>query len=164
MSDSTAGANPEEWRQEEWPQEEWRQEEWRQCVDWLIRVGVMAWNHRLTQPDAVVSDFARHLKDGLTLCRLANQLAPGSIKTRDIAKTPRFSRFLCVQNIRLFLQALNEKYLVPKDALFEPDRLVEGQCGEKVKGNREGLYGGYDLVCRETVLIHDKIEKKFVSS
>ena len=72
MSDSTAGANPEEWRQEEWPQEEWRQEEWRQCVDWLIRVGVMAWNHRLTQPDAVVSDFARHLKDGLTLCRLAN--------------------------------------------------------------------------------------------
>ena len=96
-------------------------EEWRHCVHWLIRCGVLAPEHRSTHRDAGVFDLAQHLRDGVILCHLALKLAPGSVE--NISQRPQMSQFLCLQNIRLFLQALRNTFNIPQDALFEPQEL-----------------------------------------
>ena len=96
-------------------------ENWRHCAQWLIRVGVLAPEHRSTHPDASVFDLAHYLRDGVVLCHLASKLAPGSVE--NVSQRPLMSQFLCFQNIRLFLRAMTETFLLPKETLFDPEEL-----------------------------------------
>ena len=97
-------------------------EEWRHCVQWLIRCGVLAPEHRSTHLDAEVFELAKHLRDGVILCHLALKLAPGSVE--NISQRPQMSQFLCLQNIRQFLRAMERTFRLPREALFEPEELL----------------------------------------
>uniref|UniRef100_A0A803TNQ3 Vav guanine nucleotide exchange factor 2 n=1 Tax=Anolis carolinensis TaxID=28377 RepID=A0A803TNQ3_ANOCA len=74
-------------------------EEWRQCGRWLIDCKVLPANHRVVWPSAVVFELAQALRDGVLLCQLLHNLAPGSIDLKDINFRPQMSQ---VSNLNLF--------------------------------------------------------------
>uniref|UniRef100_A0A803TMF8 Vav guanine nucleotide exchange factor 2 n=1 Tax=Anolis carolinensis TaxID=28377 RepID=A0A803TMF8_ANOCA len=67
-------------------------EEWRQCGRWLIDCKVLPANHRVVWPSAVVFELAQALRDGVLLCQLLHNLAPGSIDLKDINFRPQMSQ------------------------------------------------------------------------
>src|SRR5690606_5998137 len=81
--------------------------------------------HQLLWENAQVADLANLLRDGVLLCQLANQLQPGCIDLNEVCLRPKLSQFLCLKNIRLFLQACVQKLQLPPTELFEPDMLYD---------------------------------------
>lgn len=67
-------------------------------------------------------DFFESLKDGMVLCRLANELLPGSIKKIETSKMA----FKCMENINNFCRAANQMG-VPTSELFQSVDLWERQ-------------------------------------
>lgn len=67
-------------------------EEWRQCGRWLIDCKVLPANHRVVWPSAVVFELAQALRDGVLLCQLLHNLAPGSVDLKDINFRPQMSQ------------------------------------------------------------------------
>lgn len=65
------------------------QEEWQMARSWLSSLGVLPDCHRASYPSATVFDLAQCLRDGVLLCRVANQLRPNSIP--DINMRPQMS-------------------------------------------------------------------------
>lgn len=87
-------------------------------------------------------DFYESLKDGVVLCRLANELQPGSIKKIETSKMA----FKCMENINNFCRAANNMG-VPTTELFQSVDLWERQnlnavviCLESL-GRKAGKYG-----------------------
>jgi len=87
-------------------------------------------------------DFFESLKDGMVLCRLANELQPGSIKKIETSKMA----FKCMENINNFCRAANQMG-VPTSELFQSVDLWERQnlnavviCLESL-GRKAGKYG-----------------------
>lgn len=87
-------------------------------------------------------DFFESLKDGVVLCRLANELQPGSIKKIETSKMA----FKCMENINNFCRAANQMG-VPTSELFQSVDLWERQnlnavviCLESL-GRKAGKYG-----------------------
>ncbi|KAL8174602.1 UNVERIFIED_CONTAM: Guanine nucleotide exchange factor vav2 [Gekko kuhli] len=70
-------------------------EEWRQCGRWLIDCKVLPANHRVVWPSAVVFELAQALRDGVLLCQLLHNLAPGSVDLKDINFRPQMSQAWC---------------------------------------------------------------------
>ncbi|KAG1675829.1 Protein vav [Nymphon striatum] len=98
---------------------------WHECVTWLIRCEVLPFDHRVTQPNSQVIDLANTLRDGVLLCQLLNKLVPGCIDLKEISLRPQMSQFLCLKNIRTFLQACQNVFDIHTTDLFEPYMLFD---------------------------------------
>ena len=66
--------------------------DWCRCVDWLVRCGLVAKDHRVLGAGATVQDLALALKDGVLLCNLLNRLKPRAVSTRDFSQRPQGSQ------------------------------------------------------------------------
>uniref|UniRef100_UPI00398E8B17 proto-oncogene vav-like n=1 Tax=Pristiophorus japonicus TaxID=55135 RepID=UPI00398E8B17 len=107
-------------------------EHWRQCANWLIDCKVLPPNHRVTWENAQVCDLAWALRDGVLLCQLLNNLRPHSINLKEINLRPQMSQFLCLKNIRTFLNSCCEKFSMKKSELFEAFDLFDVRDFAKV--------------------------------
>uniref|UniRef100_A0A8C6PEZ0 Vav 3 guanine nucleotide exchange factor b n=1 Tax=Nothobranchius furzeri TaxID=105023 RepID=A0A8C6PEZ0_NOTFU len=94
-------------------------EYWRQCAMWLIGCNVLPANHRVTADSAQVFDLAQTLRDGVLLCQLLNNLKPQTINLKEINLRPQMSQFLCLKNIRTFLNSCCEVFGMKKNDLFD---------------------------------------------
>ncbi|XP_073981108.1 vav guanine nucleotide exchange factor isoform X2 [Rhodnius prolixus] len=98
---------------------------WRDCVSWLIRCGVLRSDHRANWPDATLTDLAYTLRDGVLLCNFVNSMDRGCIDMKDVNQKPQFAQFLCLRNIKLFLQTCHDYYGLKENDLFEPAMLFD---------------------------------------
>ncbi|XP_055933228.1 protein vav-like isoform X2 [Argiope bruennichi] len=98
---------------------------WRECADWLIKQQVILPDHRVTWPSAQVLDLVYTLRDGVVLCQLLNKLVPGCIDLKEISLRPQMSQFLCLKNIRTFLQTCQNVFDISPSDLFEPSMLFD---------------------------------------
>ncbi|PNF32490.1 Protein vav [Cryptotermes secundus] len=100
-------------------------ESWKECSDWLTRCDVLRQDHKANWPEASCSDLAYTLRDGVLLCNLLNTLDPGCIDMKDINQKPQMAQFLCLRNIKIFLQACHEIFGLKQSDLFEPSMLFD---------------------------------------
>uniref|UniRef100_A0A8C5HUJ2 Vav 2 guanine nucleotide exchange factor n=1 Tax=Gouania willdenowi TaxID=441366 RepID=A0A8C5HUJ2_GOUWI len=100
-------------------------EEWRQCGRWLIDCKVLPPNHRVVWPSAAVFDLAQALRDGVLLCQMLHNLSPGSVDLKEINFRPQMSQFLCLKNIRTFLNVCHDKFGLRNNELFDPFELFD---------------------------------------
>lgn len=98
---------------------------WKQCGDWLVRLGVLPSNHRITWSDATVQDLAYALRDGVLLCHLVHSIDPGTIDMKQVNQRPSLAQFLCLKNIRLFLSTLTGSFEMSETDLFQPSMLYD---------------------------------------
>lgn len=102
-----------------------KNEAWKDCAEWLIRCEVLRPDHKANWPDAKIEDLAYTLRDGVLLCNLLNTLEPGCIDMKDVNQKPQMARFLCLRNIRTFLQTCQDVYGLKESDLFEPSMLFD---------------------------------------
>lgn len=107
-------------------------DEWRHCVDWLVRCNILPEEHRATQSDASAFDLAQTLRDGVLICHLLNNLSPNSVDLKDFSQRPQLSQFLCLKNIRTFLQTCQNVFGLSTADLFDPLDLFEVKDFRKV--------------------------------
>ncbi|XP_021378611.1 protein vav-like isoform X2 [Mizuhopecten yessoensis] len=107
-------------------------EEWQQCANWLIRCKILPEDHRATLPDAEIFDLAQALRDGVLICHLLNNLSPASVDVKDFSPRPQLSQFLCLKNIRTFLQTCKRVFGLRDADLFEPQDLFDVKDFRKV--------------------------------
>ncbi|XP_071801929.1 guanine nucleotide exchange factor VAV2-like isoform X2 [Asterias amurensis] len=101
-------------------------EAWKMCAAWLIQCGALPPTHKTTWAGAQVFDLAQTLRDGVVLCQLLNHLSPGAVDlTREICLRPQMSQFLCLKNIRTFLQACSDVFNLRSQDLFDPSGLFD---------------------------------------
>nr|XP_042895082.1 protein vav [Parasteatoda tepidariorum] len=98
---------------------------WHECADWLIKQQVILPDHRVTWPEAQVIDLVYTLRDGVLLCQLLNKLVPECIDLKEISLRPQLSQFLCLKNIRTFLQTAQNCFNLSPNDLFEPAMLFD---------------------------------------
>ncbi|GIY11559.1 hypothetical protein CDAR_216802 [Caerostris darwini] len=98
---------------------------WRECAEWLIKQQVILPDHRVTWPSAQVLDLVYTLRDGVVLCQLLNKLVVGCIDLKEISLRPQMSQFLCLKNIRTFLQTCQNVFDISSSDLFEPSMLFD---------------------------------------
>ncbi|XP_022235087.1 guanine nucleotide exchange factor VAV2-like [Limulus polyphemus] len=98
---------------------------WRECANWLIRCQILPLDHRVTWQNAQVIDLANTLRDGVLLCQVLNKLEPGCIDLKEISLRPQMSQFLCMKNIRTFLQTCQNVFDLKTADLFEPYMLFD---------------------------------------
>ncbi|XP_061587730.1 guanine nucleotide exchange factor VAV3-like isoform X2 [Cololabis saira] len=94
-------------------------EYWRQCAMWLISCNVLPATHRVTAAAAQVFDLAQTLRDGVLLCQLLNNLRADTINLKEINLRPQMSQFLCLKNIRTFLNCCCDVFGIKKSDLFD---------------------------------------------
>ncbi|KAK3530596.1 hypothetical protein QTP86_028831, partial [Hemibagrus guttatus] len=80
----------------------------------LVRDGLT-----FTRNTVLVCELAQALRDGVLLCHLLNNLYPHSVNLREINLRPQMSQFLCLKNIRTFLNVCYEHFGMKKNELFE---------------------------------------------
>uniref|UniRef100_A0A8C4NGW7 Vav 3 guanine nucleotide exchange factor b n=1 Tax=Eptatretus burgeri TaxID=7764 RepID=A0A8C4NGW7_EPTBU len=107
-------------------------EVWRQCSEWLITCRVLPANHRVTFPESQVFELAQVLRDGVLLCQLLNNLQPGTLDLKQINQRPQMSQFLCLKNIRTFLNTCTTSFELQRGDLFDPFDLFEMRDFQKV--------------------------------
>nr|CAD7457409.1 unnamed protein product [Timema tahoe] len=100
-------------------------ESWKECVEWLTRCDVLRRDHKTNWPEASVIDLANTLRDGVLLCNLLNVLDPGCIDLKDVNQKPQLAQFLCLRNIKTFLQTCHDIFGLKENDLFEPSMLFE---------------------------------------
>ncbi|XP_061769760.1 proto-oncogene vav-like isoform X2 [Nerophis ophidion] len=105
---------------------------WRQCGKWLIDCRVLPETHRVTWEGAQVCDLAQALRDGVLLCQLLNNLLAQAVNLREINLRPQMSQFLCLKNIRTFLDVCQTKFHLRKSDLFEAFDLFDVRDFAKV--------------------------------
>ncbi|XP_063243092.1 protein vav [Bacillus rossius redtenbacheri] len=98
---------------------------WRKCARWLTDCGILRNDHKANWPEAVVSDLANTLRDGVLLCNLLNALDPGCIDMKDVNQKPQLAQFLCLRNIKVFLHTCHLVFGLKETDLFEPSVLYE---------------------------------------
>ncbi|XP_049272801.1 protein vav isoform X2 [Rhipicephalus sanguineus] len=98
---------------------------WRDCANWLIRCQALPSDHRVTWANAQLIDLANTLRDGVLLCQLLNKLQPGCVDLKEMSLRPQMSQFLCLKNIRTFLQTCKNVFNLSNSDLFEPNMLFE---------------------------------------
>ncbi|MFH4975751.1 hypothetical protein AB6A40_002460 [Gnathostoma spinigerum] len=92
---------------------------WRECVQWMIRCGVIDANHRVAEADALIGDFASILRDGVLLCMLCNRLCEDCIDVKNLQQRPQMAQFLCCKNICEFLKACQHTFGMRPDDIFD---------------------------------------------
>ncbi|CAF4458333.1 unnamed protein product [Rotaria socialis] len=107
---------------------------WRQAYQWLNQCHVLApeANRILSLPASTIEDLAVILTDGIVLCNLLNYLVPGVINYTDVSFRPQKSRFLCLQNIRLFLDTCRRELNFRDRDLFDPYMLFDKYDLDKI--------------------------------
>ncbi|XP_013411702.1 protein vav isoform X3 [Lingula anatina] len=105
---------------------------WRLCADWLIRCEILPRDHRVMFPNAEIFDLAQTLRDGVLLCHLLNTLSPGAVDMKDFSQRPQMSQFLCLKNIRTFLQTCKNKFGLRESDLFDSYDLFDVKDFAKV--------------------------------
>ncbi|XP_015375691.1 PREDICTED: protein vav [Diuraphis noxia] len=98
---------------------------WRECANWLTRCGAIRSDHKVNWPESTIDDLAHTLRDGVILCNLLNILEPGCLGTKDINQKPQMAQFLCLRNIKTFLQVCQEVFDVKEYDIFDPIVLFE---------------------------------------
>uniref|UniRef100_A0A182PTW4 Protein vav n=1 Tax=Anopheles epiroticus TaxID=199890 RepID=A0A182PTW4_9DIPT len=98
---------------------------WRDCAAWLTRCGIIPNDHRANHPDSDIKVLATILRDGVLLCNLANLFDPSSFDRKDFNRKPQMAHFLCIQNIKLFLEACKTNFGLKEADLFEPTMLYD---------------------------------------
>jgi len=107
---------------------------WRQAFQWLDQCHVLSPEAKriLNSPSSTIEDLADILSDGIVLCNLLNYLVPGIIKYTDVSCRPQRSRFLCLQNIRLFLDTCRRELFFRDRDLFDPYMLFDKYDLDKI--------------------------------
>ncbi|CAG9584817.1 unnamed protein product [Danaus chrysippus] len=108
-----------------------------ECLEWIRQI--------IGEPDNTSGDmdnFYEVLKDGTILCKLANNLQPGTVKKVNESKMA----FKCMENINAFLEAAKQ-FGVPAQETFQTVDLWERQnlnsvviCLQSL-GRKAGNYG-----------------------
>ncbi|KFB45541.1 AGAP010292-PA-like protein [Anopheles sinensis] len=98
---------------------------WRECAAWLTRCNIIPTDHRANHSDSDIKVLATILRDGVLLCNLANFLDPSSFDKKDFNRKPQMAHFLCIQNIKLFLDACKTIFGLKEVDLFEPTMLYD---------------------------------------
>ncbi|KJH42877.1 RhoGEF domain protein [Dictyocaulus viviparus] len=102
---------------------------WKECVRWMVDMGVL--DQRIAPTNSML-EFATMLRDGVLLCRLLNDLAPGCIEEKDIQRRPHMSEFTCHKNICLFLGTCKTVFHLKQEQMFEAWELFRLQDFAKV--------------------------------
>lgn len=98
---------------------------WRECSNWLTRCRALRTDHKANWPNATAADLAYILRDGVLLCNLLNVIKPGCIDTKDVNQKPQMAQFLCLRNIKAFLNACEHVFGLSESDLFEPSMLFD---------------------------------------
>ncbi|XP_055613942.1 protein vav isoform X2 [Uranotaenia lowii] len=98
---------------------------WRECAAWLTRCKIIPPDHKANQPDSEIKTLAAILRDGVLLCNLLNFLDPSTFEMRDFNRKPQMAHFLCIQNIKLFLETCKTNFNLKDSELFEPTMLYD---------------------------------------
>uniref|UniRef100_A0AAG5D0C5 Protein vav n=1 Tax=Anopheles atroparvus TaxID=41427 RepID=A0AAG5D0C5_ANOAO len=98
---------------------------WRECAAWLTRCNIIPNDHRANHSDSDIKVLATILRDGVLLCNLANFFDPSSFDRKDFNRKPQMAHFLCIQNIKLFLEACKTIFGLKEVDLFEPTMLYD---------------------------------------
>ncbi|KAI5699474.1 hypothetical protein M8J76_016247 [Diaphorina citri] len=98
---------------------------WRECAAWLTRCGVLREDHKANWSEASMSDLALTLRDGVVICNLLNNLDPACIDMREVNQKPQLAQFLCLRNIRIFIQICRNYFDIAENDLFEPSMLFD---------------------------------------
>ncbi|XP_055630616.1 protein vav isoform X2 [Toxorhynchites rutilus septentrionalis] len=101
------------------------EELWRECAAWLTRCKIIPADHKANQPDSEIKALAAILRDGVLLCDLLNFLDSTSFEMKDFNRKPQMAHFLCIQNIKLFLEACKTNFGLKESDLFEPTMLYD---------------------------------------
>ncbi|XP_046365888.1 guanine nucleotide exchange factor VAV2-like isoform X3 [Haliotis rufescens] len=107
-------------------------DDWRLCVEWLVRCQILPEDHKATRSDANAFDLAQALRDGSLICHLLNQLYPSSVDLKEFSPRPQMSQFLCMKNIRTFLQTCKKPFGLHDMQLFQPQDLFDVKDFRKV--------------------------------
>ncbi|RWS24881.1 protein vav-like protein [Leptotrombidium deliense] len=98
---------------------------WKECGKWLIACNLLPFDHRINWKNAQIIDLVNSLRDGVLLCQLLNVLQPNCIDMKEVSLRPQMSQFLCLKNIRTFLQTCNTQFDIAESDLFEPYMLFD---------------------------------------
>ncbi|XP_053688911.1 protein vav [Sabethes cyaneus] len=98
---------------------------WRECAAWLTRCKVIPVDHKANQPESEIKTLAVILRDGVLLCNLLNFLDSSLFDTKDFNRKPQMAHFLCIQNIKLFLEICKSNFGLKDADLFEPTMLYD---------------------------------------
>ncbi|KAG8282789.1 Guanine nucleotide exchange factor vav2 [Homalodisca vitripennis] len=98
---------------------------WKDCAGWLTKCGVLRPDHKANWPDACLSDLAYTLRDGVLLCNLLNTIEKGCFDLKDVNQKPQMAQFLCLRNIKTFLQVCQDVFGLKESDLFEPSMLFD---------------------------------------
>ncbi|CAB4060205.1 VAV [Lepeophtheirus salmonis] len=71
------------------------------------------------------SDLAYALRDGVLLCHVIQIMDPGSVDMRNVNQRPQNAQFLCLKNIRVFLNSCRDSFGLKETDLFQPSMLYD---------------------------------------
>jgi len=103
-----------------------------ECMIWIEAVTGVKMGVEMKDP----LDFANHLKDGSTLCKLINEIVPGAVKKINTMNAPFKQR----ENIEMYLKACASYGLKEQD-LFQVNDLYENKNLYMVVDNIYSLGG-----------------------
>lgn len=98
---------------------------WRECASWLTRCGALRADHRANWANAAALDLAITLRDGVLLCNLLNTIEPNCIDMKDVNQKPQMAQFLCLRNIKVFLNTCATFFGLSEADLFDPLMLFD---------------------------------------
>ncbi|KAL7033090.1 hypothetical protein ACKWTF_007481 [Chironomus riparius] len=97
---------------------------WRECAAWLTRCKIIPGDHKANWPSSEIKILALTLRDGVLLCNLIHYLDP-TMESIEFNRRPRDAQFLCLQNIRIFLECCKNNFLLKENELFECSMLYD---------------------------------------
>ncbi|XP_070493518.1 protein vav isoform X2 [Chironomus tepperi] len=97
---------------------------WRECAAWLTRCKIIPGDHKANWPSSEIKILALTLRDGVLLCNLIHYLDP-TMESIEFNRRPRDAQFLCLQNIRIFLECCKNNFQLKENELFECSMLYD---------------------------------------
>jgi guanine nucleotide exchange factor VAV len=107
-------------------------QDWLLCAKWLVDCQILTRDSKAVQPESTIQEFSHALRDGVLICLLLNRLRPKTLDPKDFSQRPQMSQFLCIKNIKVFLEACRKVFGLSDDDLFNAADLFEGKDIKKV--------------------------------
>ncbi|XP_065564856.1 protein vav-like isoform X3 [Artemia franciscana] len=98
---------------------------WKECAEWFLRCDVISTDHPIFEATAEVVVFAQCLRDGVLLCHLLHKIDPKTMDLKNVCLRPHMAQFLCLKNIRYFINCCRAFYDIKEADLFEPLMLYD---------------------------------------